>query len=74
MKDIIISESLIRKALRQSINEMMGEDRTELSDLSAPDGDSYLHVLTDAPLYVGIWSQSSFSASLIPARNSSKVS
>ena len=30
MKDIIISESLIRKALRQSINEMMDEDRTEL--------------------------------------------
>jgi len=30
MKDIIISESLIRKALRQSINEMMGEDRTEI--------------------------------------------
>ena len=30
MKDIIISESIIRKALRQSINEMMDEDRTEL--------------------------------------------
>ena len=30
MRNIIISESTIRKALRQSINEMMGEDRTEL--------------------------------------------
>jgi hypothetical protein len=30
MKDIIISESTIRKALRQSINEMMDEDRIEL--------------------------------------------
>ena len=30
MRNIIISESAIRKALRQSINEMMDEDRTEL--------------------------------------------
>ena len=30
MKDIIISESAIRNALRQSINEMMDEDRVEL--------------------------------------------
>ena len=30
MKDIIINESTIRKALRQSINEMMDEDRVEL--------------------------------------------
>lgn len=29
MKNILISESVIRKALRQTINEMMGEDRTE---------------------------------------------
>ena len=32
MKDIIISESMIRNALRQTINEMMGEDRMEFSN------------------------------------------
>lgn len=32
MKNIIISESIIRKALRQSINEMMDEDRIEQND------------------------------------------
>jgi len=33
MKNVIITESIIKNALRQSINEMIGEDRTE-----APDG------------------------------------
>lgn len=32
MKNVIINESIIKNALRQAINEMMDEDRTEMTD------------------------------------------
>ena len=32
MKNVIINESIIKNALRQAINEMMDEDRTEMAD------------------------------------------